>query len=166
MKNVLITYTSPKGSTEEVAQFIGRELTALGHQVTLLSMSQVTELGYDGVIIAAPVNGMNWRPEALEFIETHRTELNNKSVSYVALALMVDQGRPFFRNAVQKVFNKATSIVAPTATAIFGGVANDPMPSFMRWVFGLPKDMPKDNRNWSKIETFSRKIHQNLENIL
>jgi len=174
MKNVLIAYNSPNGSTAEVVNFISKELTALGHQVhtdtlanvNAIDASQTNEMPalslYDAVIIAAPINGMKWRPEALNFVTAHQAELNSKLVVYVTLALLVEQGRPMWRKAVQNAFNQASAIVPPAATGIFGGSADGSLPAFMRWVFGLPKDMPKDNRNWSKIEAFSRKIHQLL----
>lgn len=174
MKNILVLYISPNGSTAEVADFIGQELKALGHRVDLHPIDKLPETSqgpdgtvptlylYDAVVVAAPVNGMNWRPEALNFITQHRAELLSKSVSYVALAMMAQQGRPMWQRAVQKVFTKATEAVPPVATAIFGGVAAGEMPAPMRWVFGLPKDMVKDNRDWQKVEAFARKIHQTL----
>lgn len=160
MKHFLITYISPNGSTAEVAHYIEKQLDALGARVTCQTLDQVKDLApYDAVVVAAPINGMQWRPEALHFIEKHRADLSSKSVSYCALAMMAEQGRPMWRRAVQKAFNRASAIVAPTATAIFGGVAGQKMPGLMQWVFGLPKNLAPDQRNWSSIEGFARKIY-------
>lgn len=163
MKKTLITYLSPHGSTHEVCTYLEKTLTALGTEVTLLQFEAVTSLDpYDAVLVAAPVNGMQWRPEAVSFIQTHQEALKEKTVAYLALALMVDQGRPMWQKAVQKAFTKASEIVAPTNTGIFAGLASAELPAFMRWVFGLPKDMPKDLRDWQKIDAFARKFHRSL----
>ncbi len=56
MARILIAYASKTGSTEEIAQAIGKELKAAGHTADVVGIGNVTSIqGYDAVLIGGPM---------------------------------------------------------------------------------------------------------------
>ncbi|MCK8060378.1 MULTISPECIES: flavodoxin domain-containing protein [unclassified Fusibacter] len=156
MSKVLIGYVTKTGSTREVAQRINEILTNKGHTVEIRQLDEVKDFkGFDSIIIGAPINGMNWRQDAYEFVNTHKAELSNVKVAYFALGIMAYQGRKLWNKTVNKALVKPSSIVEPIDTAVFGGVSGDVMPAPVRFIFGIPKDSKADQRDWTKIEEWA-----------
>jgi menaquinone-dependent protoporphyrinogen oxidase len=84
---ILVTYTTNAGSTAEVAQAIGEELTKSGVQVEVRSFADVTSLDdYTAVIIGAPMI-LGWHRAAMAFVQTHQTALSQKPVAYFLTCL-------------------------------------------------------------------------------
>ena len=55
---ILVAYVSPRGSTAEIAQAVGRELQSAGHGVDVVEMKSVSSLeGYNAVVIGGPFMG-------------------------------------------------------------------------------------------------------------
>jgi menaquinone-dependent protoporphyrinogen oxidase len=76
---ILVTYASRFGSTEGVANAIGKTLTENGMNVEVLPMRDVKDLStYQSVVAGSAINARAWLPEAMQFIETHRAELARK----------------------------------------------------------------------------------------
>jgi menaquinone-dependent protoporphyrinogen oxidase len=84
MKRILITYATLSGTTVEVAQAIGEEITKKGPQVDVLPLEKVASLdGYDGVVLGGPMI-MGWHRSALGFLRKNR-----KVLSRIPLAIFV-----------------------------------------------------------------------------
>ena len=82
MKNILVTYATMSGTTADVAQAVGEELTKKGAHVDVLPLSQAIKLtGYDAVVLGAPMI-MGWHRDAAKFLKQ-----NNKILGRVPLAL-------------------------------------------------------------------------------
>src|SRR5512139_4097072 len=76
---ILVTYASRAGSTAGVAEAIGQTLTESGAQVDVRPMQDVTDLApYRAVVAGSAVQDRQWLPEAMQFVRTHRAELNQK----------------------------------------------------------------------------------------
>ena len=79
MSHVLVAYVSHSGSTGEMAEHIGRELRTLGHEVDVISASDVKEMvAYDAVIAGALLYRFGWHPDMVGFLERYRSVLQNK----------------------------------------------------------------------------------------
>jgi menaquinone-dependent protoporphyrinogen oxidase len=151
MKRILITYATLSGTTVEVAQAIGEEITKKGPQVDVLPLEKVTSLnGYDGVVLGGPMI-MGWHRSALGFLRKHRKQLRQIPLAVFVIAMsltktsetslggvplyiddklpkpLVKDGHPNFRERYANVVNYARPILnaagpaKPVSIGFFGG---------------------------------------------
>ncbi len=87
MNKILVTYATFSGTTVEVAQAIGEEISRKGPQVEVLPLERVTSLDpYDGVVLGGPMI-MGWHRSALGFLRKHRRELQHKPLAVFVMAM-------------------------------------------------------------------------------
>ncbi len=87
MNKILVTYATLSGTTAEVAQAVGEEITKAGVPVDVLPIAQVRSLeGYDGVVVGGPMIA-GWHRNALGFLRKHRKALSGKPVAIFATAM-------------------------------------------------------------------------------
>lgn len=78
---ILVAYASKHGSTQEIAEFIGKTITDSGIDVDVYYIGAVTNLtDYDGVVIGSAVYAEQWRPDAAQFIRLRVDVLAEKPV--------------------------------------------------------------------------------------
>jgi menaquinone-dependent protoporphyrinogen IX oxidase len=109
-------------------------------------------------VVGAPVNGMQWLPEAPAFIQAQREALSKMPVAYYLLSVVMSGGRASLQASMPKRFDAASAIVKPFATACFGGKMEAAPPAILRVLFGLKKDCPRDGRRWETIEAWAKMI--------
>ena len=91
MKKILVTYATMAGSTAEVAQVVGEELTRSGFQVAVLPLSEVQNLDdYAGVVVGAPMI-LGWHREARRFLKQHRKTFLHIPLAVFAMAISLTQ---------------------------------------------------------------------------
>ena len=87
MGKVLIAYTTNSGSTEKVAETIGKELTSRGLESEVRRLEEVKTLeGYSAVVIGAPMI-LGWHRAAVRFVKQHQAALSLMPVAYFMTAL-------------------------------------------------------------------------------
>jgi menaquinone-dependent protoporphyrinogen oxidase len=148
---ILVTYATLSGTTVDVAQAIGEEISKTGIQVDILPLEKVTNLeAYDGLVLGGPMI-MGWHRSALGFLRKNRKQLSHipfaifvmalsltrssdKSLNGVPLCIdenlpkpPVKEGRLTFRERYANVANYARPILnaagptKPVNIAFFGG---------------------------------------------
>ena len=136
---VLVVYFTKTGSTREASESLAGALRERGVDALALPGSGNPDpAGYDLVVIGAPIHGMQWLPEATDYISRRSAALGTVRTAYFCLSYIYPVGRPFWRKAVEKAFLPASKIVPPAKTAIFGGRVEESMPAFARFIFGIP----------------------------
>jgi len=156
MSRILIAYVTKTGTTREIAEEIARIAGDKGIIPDLLPLSAVESFeAYDAVLIGAPINGMQWLPEASDFVEKHKEELKKVPTAYFFVSYLVNSGCAFWRKIIRKSLNKASETVPPVRTGMFDGRVQEAFPAFARVLFGLKKDTPLDLRDWDAIRDWS-----------
>jgi len=126
MNKVLVAYATVSGSTAEMAEFIGKEISKSGAQVDVLPVLKVKSIAaYDSGIVGGPMI-MGWHPEMLNFLKQNKAVLQSKRVACFIAAL--------------------TLTVLPDTATTLPQVYTDP---------SLAK-LPKDARRMSFKENYAR----------
>ena len=85
---ILVVYASRKGSTEEIALAIGKELEAGGHQVMVSHLKDVSSFeGYDAAVMGAPVYTGHIDEELRKCVERNKNGLKNIPIAAFAVGL-------------------------------------------------------------------------------
>lgn len=162
-KKILVTYATRFGSTEGVAQAIGKTLSENGLKVDVLPMREVKDLSiYGSVVAGSAINGGAWLPEAMQFVETHRAELAQKpfAIFLVCMTLtMRNAGQ--YNNHVAGWLNPIRTLVKPVSEALFAGALDiNKIPSLsdrlkfrLSVLFGVWKE--GDHRDWNAIKKWA-----------
>lgn len=91
MKKILVTYATFAGSTVEVAQAIGDEITKSGLQVDVLPIDQVKAIeDYSGVVLGGPMI-MGWHRAAMKFLKQHQSVLQRSPLAIFVMAMSLTQ---------------------------------------------------------------------------
>lgn len=162
--NVLVTYHTKTSTTKEFAEHIANSLYQRGLNVECLPMSGVISLSnYDAYILGAPINGMQWTPEATNFVNIHLNELRSKPFASFFTSYLIDNCRPTFQKAIKESLKKATHDLPLLAEGYFKGRIDKPFPAPLRLLFGAKKDMPLDRRDWQLVDSFVDEVFNGLQ---
>ncbi|MBN2780941.1 MAG: flavodoxin domain-containing protein, partial [Candidatus Marinimicrobia bacterium] len=140
-----IAYVTKTGTTQGIAEEIGRVAAEHGIVADVLPLSAVASPeGYGAVVIGAPINGMQWVPEAGAFVEKHRDALLKVPTAYFFVSYLMNVGAPLWQKTIRKSLDKVSALVPPVKTAGFPGRVDKAFPGFARLLFGLKKGIPID----------------------
>lgn len=162
-KKVLVTYASRFGSTEGVAISIGKTLSENGMTVDVLPMREVNNLStYQSVVAGSAINSGAWLPEAMQFMQAHRSELAQKPFAafLVCMTLTMKSGEQY-RGHVSSWLDPVRTLVRPVSEGLFaGGLDIRKIPSFsdrlkfrLSVLFGVWKE--GDHRDWDAIQKWA-----------
>lgn len=164
---ILVTYASRAGSTAEVAEAIGKRLSQCGTQVEVLPMQEVNDLSaYRAVVAGSAIRNSKWLPEAMQFVQTHRSELVQKPfATFTVCITLAMSNTDQYRQAVSEWIQPVRAQVRPVSEGLFAGMLDFSKLPFnwdtlkLRAVVALgifPKD---DRRDWNAISTWADSIH-------
>ncbi|MFN8527381.1 MAG: flavodoxin domain-containing protein [Anaerolineae bacterium] len=161
---VLVTFASRAGSTAGVAEAIGETLTKAGLQVDVCPMQAVNNLSpYQAIVAGSAIQDKAWLPEAIEFMESHRSQLTQKPVAVflVCMTLAMKNQQWVEQAHVGDWLAPVRAIVTPVSEGLFAGALKlDKVPD--RWarfgfrlsiLFGMWAE--GDHRDWAAIRTWA-----------
>jgi menaquinone-dependent protoporphyrinogen oxidase len=91
MNKILVTYATMAGSTAEVAQVVGEEITKSGLQVDVLPLNEIKDLeAYGGVVVGGPMI-MGWHRASLRFLKVHRDAFQRIPLAVFVMAMSLTQ---------------------------------------------------------------------------
>jgi menaquinone-dependent protoporphyrinogen oxidase len=159
---ILVTYASRNGSTAGVAEAIGKTLTEAGAQVDVLPMRDVKDLSsYRAVVAGSAIQGAQWLPEAMQFVQAHREELAGKPFAAFLVCMTLAMLKGDYREQVAAWLEPVRLLVRPVSEGLFAGVLDiSKVPSFSdRLKFHLSVAMgiwtEGDHRDWNAIRAWA-----------
>jgi menaquinone-dependent protoporphyrinogen oxidase len=169
-QKVLITYATRFGSTAGVAEAIGKTLRECGAEVDVLPMRDVNDLTpYAAVVAGSAINAGEWLPEAMQFIQTHRSELNRRPFAafLVCMTLTMRSGEQY-RSHVATWLEPVRAVVRPVSEGLFAGALDiAKIPSFsdrLKFRISVLTGVWKegDHRDWAAIQTWAEGLAPKL----
>jgi menaquinone-dependent protoporphyrinogen oxidase len=156
---ILVAYATRKGSTAEIAQAVGKELQAAGHDVVVKEMIAVTSLeGYDALVIGAPVY-MRKIIEIRSFVRRFSGNLGARPVAAFAVGMAPVSPNPGEIEDEQKLLLDAIVPITPVAAALFAGKVDPEKLNFiMRRMVKAAKSPVGDFRDWEAIAAWARDL--------
>ncbi len=164
-EKILVAYATRAGSTGEVAAAIGETLKALGHEVDVLPLKNVTSLaGYGAVVIGSAVRFGSWLPEAVKFVEQKRQLLRQRPLAIFAVHILNTEDDPTSQQNRHLYLEPVRKLVTPRAEALFAGVGDPTKVSFVeRQVYKAVKAPQGDFRSWQAIHDWAASLPSILE---
>jgi menaquinone-dependent protoporphyrinogen oxidase len=164
---ILVTYASRTGSTRGVAEAIGKTLAECGEQVDVLRMQDVKDLApYRAVVAGSAIQGRQWLPEAMQFMQTHRATLIQKPfAAFLVCMTLAMPNADKYRAHVAGFLQPVRALVKPVSEGIFAGTLDiGKIPSFgdrlkfrLSVLFGVWAE--GDHRDWNAIRAWAESIH-------
>lgn len=164
MSKLLITYVTKTNTTSHAATIIKDFFESKQVQVDLCPISEVSEIkDYDEIIVGAPINGMNWHPDAKDFVVRFRNELKEKKIAYFFMSYIVVAGRKFWKNTINKSLDSVTQIKTPVSIGRFGGAVDKGFPFPARLLFGIKKGTPIDVQDDENVKSWAKEVFNKFE---
>jgi len=167
---ILVTYASRAGSTAGVAEAIGQTLVEKGMQVDVLPMTEVKDLSpYQAVIAGSAIRGQKWLPEAMQFVNDHRSELSHKPFAAFMVCItlsMTNAGQ--YLEGLKSWMSPLCDLVRPVSEGYFAGALDFSKLPFslnvlaMRLVVLIGIWKQGDHRDWSAIQAWAESLPSRL----
>jgi len=121
-EKILVCYATRYGSTKEVVEIIGDRLSELGYNVRISGLMEKIDLSdVDLVFIGSPLHLGKWLPEAKEFIQFRKNELNR--IPVITFTTGITIADPTEHNMLKAGFaiDEISVYVIPLASGFFAG---------------------------------------------
>lgn len=166
---ILVTYASRTGSTVGVAEAIGKALTESGIAVDVRPMEDVKDLTpYRAVVAGSAIQGGQWLPEAMGFMQTHRAALAEKPFAAFLVCMTLAMKNATYHRGVADWLKPVRALVKPVSEGYFAGALTiSKIPSFAQrlqfrvsvllgiWTEG-------DHRDWNAIHQWANTLAAQL----
>lgn len=155
-ERVLVTYATHTGSTAEVASVIADVLASEGTAVDVRPAGSVEGIaGYQAVVVGSPLHSGQWLPEAVSFVNTHRTALCRIPVAFFILC-MLPHDTAEDRRAKAAAVDTLRVMLKPVALGVFAGAMDYGKLSAIQRLQVQTKGLPEgDFRDWEAIRAWA-----------
>lgn len=164
VEKILVAYASRSGSTAEIAQAIGKELTTAGWVADVIEMNSVTTLsGYHGVVIGAPLYMGNLVKDVGKFVGSHKAALATVPVTAFAVGLTPVSEQVGNVDNAMACLQMALSPLKPAGTILFAGKLDPAKLGFIqRKMIEIGKIPSGDFRDWKLISAWARDLPEKM----
>ena len=169
-QKILVTYATQTDSTAGVAEEIGKTLIENGAEVDVCPMQDVRDIAsYQAVVAGSAIQNKRWLPEAMQFMQTYRTALNQKPFAMfaVCMTLAMRDGEKY-RPHISDWLAPVRALVQPVSEGIFAGVLDiskissfgDRLKFRMSVASGVWSE--GDHRDWDAIRKWANELDSQL----
>ena len=162
---ILVAYASRTGTTAGVAEAIGKILAESGAEVNVRAMADVKDLTpYDAVVAGSAIQGKQWLPEAMQFMQTHQTTLRQRPFATFLVCMTLAMKKGDYRDEVRAWLQPVRALVPPVSEGLFAGALDlSKVPSWRdRLMFRISVAMgvwsEGDHRDWEAIRAWAESI--------
>ncbi len=161
--NILVTYATRCGSTQEVAGQIGGVLRTSA-TVTVLPIDAVHDLApYDAVIIGSAIRGAQPLPEVTEFVDRFEGELREMPTALFVTTLTLMENTPDNRITVRSYIEPLMAQINPMSVGLFAGALRYSQLTFpLRLMMRTVGAQGGDYRDWAAIRAWAYRLHEML----
>lgn len=171
LDTILVTYASRNESTAGVASAIGQTLAETGLQVDVRPVQEVSDLSpYQAVVIGSAIQGGQWLPEAMQFVQRNQAALRQKRCAtfLVCMTLAMPKGEQY-RAHVATWLEPVRALITPVSEGLFAGSLNIGKISGFRnriqfrlsVLFGVWRE--GDHRDWEAIRAWATDLRALLQ---
>lgn len=121
-KKILVGYATRYGSTKDVAEIIVNQLSELGYDVKISGLMEKIDLSdIDAVFIGSPLHLGKWLPEAREFVQSGKNELNR--IPVITFTTGITIAEPNEHNLLKAKFaiDEISQYIIPFESGFFAG---------------------------------------------
>jgi menaquinone-dependent protoporphyrinogen oxidase len=167
-RNILVTYASKYGATQEIAEKIGAELRQAGLQVDVFPVDGVRDLTqYQAVVLGSGVYIGQWNKEAVKFLQVNEKSLADRQV-WLFSSGPTGVGDPIelldgWR--LPATLQTLADRIKPRGIVVFhGNIDPDKLNFIQKWVIkSIIKKPFGDYRDWGTIVNWSASVADELK---
>jgi menaquinone-dependent protoporphyrinogen oxidase len=162
---VLVAYATRNGSTAEIAQAIGKELTIAGFAVDVADIKTISTLAdYTAVVIGGPLYMGSVDGSVGKFVAKHHEPLLKLPVAAFAAGLAPKNPDPGAIKMAMDALKKTMEPVTPVTSVLFSGKLDPAKVNFvMRKFLEMAKIPAGDFRDWDAIAAWARELPEMLK---
>jgi menaquinone-dependent protoporphyrinogen oxidase len=159
--SILVVYGTWAGSTAEVADVIGKTLAEGGAKVDVKPVESVKSLaGYHALVIGSAIRIGKVKPEVLDFVKNHQSELKGIPTAYFVVCMTMKDDTPGNHKTVDAYLDPLREQVRPVDVGLFAGKMDySKLGLFARIAVKYFVKVPEgDFRDWNAIKAWSKAL--------
>ena len=167
---ILVTYASRTGTTAGVAEAVGNTLDSSGLPVDVLPVSAEQDVApCRAVMTGSAIQGKQWLPEAMQFVETHQTALRRKPFAAFLVCMTLAMKKGDYRSEVAAWMQPVRALAPTVSEGLFAGALDiSKVPTWRdRMMFRISVAMgvwsEGDHRDWEAIRAWAESLPPLLE---
>ncbi len=130
---ILVGYATRNGSTAEIAQVIGKELTTAGLAADVTEIKTVSTLaGYTAIVLGGPLYMGSVDGTVGKFVGDNREQLQKIPVAAFVVGLAPKNPDPGAADAAMTALKKSLEPITPVSSVLFAGKLDPAKLSFIQ----------------------------------
>jgi menaquinone-dependent protoporphyrinogen oxidase len=163
-KPVLVAYATYAGSTAEVADAIGKALSAKGYAADVRPVQSVDDPArFTAVVLGSAIRNGKVHGDVMDFIKKHKAVLADKHVAYFVVCMTMRDDTPEHRREATAYLEPLEAELRPLDVGLFAGkLDRQQLGVFDPMVTRLAGGKEGDYRDWDAIRIWAEQYAARL----